>query len=233
MSNKTRSGTTDETQPRDDAQVIARFEANRAMAARLAARYAHPSNHDDMGQVADLALLLASRRYDPDCGPFERFAVTTIIGELKKFLRATGWVVRVPRQLQEDALAVTAAVDRLTITLGRSPRMSEVGAACGLTPERVSEALRAGSARFGAPHDRDHRHDDDEPDRVARAVTVEAAIAQLDDDAQTLIDLIFTQGCTQREAGDRLHISQSQIQRRLAKALDRLEQPLLDLVSGH
>lgn len=212
--------------PFDDADVLARFDQHRGLAARLAARYAHRSNKDDMGQVADLALLMASRRYDPALGAFERFAVTTIIGELKKHLRSTGWVVRVPRRLQEDALTVAAVVDRLTVTQGRSPRLSEVGSSCGLTPERVSEALRAGSARFGTQHDDERHLIDDESERLTRTLTVRAAVAALDDDARSLVQLIFDHGLTQREAAARLSISQSQIQRRLIKVLASLELPL-------
>lgn len=218
-----------EQKHRDSNEVIERFSANRDLAARLAARYAHRSNHDDMRQVADLALLMASRRYDPDQGAFERFAVVTIIGELKKFLRSTGWAVRVPRRLQEDALVVSATVDRLTVTQGRSPRLSEVATACGLTPERVSEALRAGSARFAVPHDLERRQPDVEPEGTTLALAVGAAVAELADDAQALLAMIFVEGLSQREASARVGISQSQIQRRMTKILASLERPLLDL----
>lgn len=208
---------------------MTRFAQHRDLAARLASRYAHRSNRDDMGQVADLALLMASRRYDPEIGVFERFAVTTIIGELKKHLRSTGWAVRVPRRLQEDALAVATSVDRLTVALGRSPLLSEVAATCGLTPERVSQALRARSARFGAQHDDERNVVDEESEDLTRVLTVRAAVAALDHDAQVLVEMIFEQGLTQREAATELAISQSQIQRRLTKILASLEAPLLSL----
>lgn len=210
---------------------MSRFDQHRALAARLAARYAHHSNHDDMRQVADLALVMASRRYDPDLGPFERFAVSTIIGELKKYLRTTGWAVRVPRRLQEDALSVAVTVDRLTVSQGRSPRLTEVGSACGLSPEQVTEALRAGAARYGAQHDDERYRIDDESDRLTRTLTVRAAVATLDDGARALLAMIFDQGLTQREAAARLSISQSQIQRKLIKILASLELPLLSIAN--
>ncbi|MEO6628046.1 MAG: sigma-70 family RNA polymerase sigma factor [Aquihabitans sp.] len=208
-----------------------RFHHHRSLAARLAAKYTRHSNHDDVRQVADLALVMASRRYDPVLGPFERFAVSTIIGELKKYLRTTGWAVRVPRRLQEDALTVAATVDRLTVSHGRSPRLSEVGSACGLSPERVTEALRAGSARYGAQHDDERYRIDDESDRLTRTIAVRAVVANLDDDARALLAMIFDQGLTQREAAARLSISQSQIQRNLIKILASLEQPLLSIAN--
>lgn len=217
--------------PVDDGGVIRRFDEHRRLAARLAFRYSYPSNHDDMGQVADLALLMASRRFDPDLGAFERFAATTIVGELKKHLRSTGWAVRVPRRLQEDALTVAATVERLTVSQGCTPRLSEVGSACNLSPARVSEAIRAGSARSVAQHDDQRYLVDDESDTLIRTLTVRAAVATLDDEARSIVEMIFDEGLTQREAGARLAISQSQIQRRLLRILASLEQPLLSVAN--
>ena len=41
-------------------------------------------------------------RFDPDRGfAFTSFAVPTMLGELKRYFRDLGWVVRVPRAVQE------------------------------------------------------------------------------------------------------------------------------------
>src|SRR5918912_1361612 len=62
------------------------------LAKRLAGRYRGTGEaHDDLEQVASLGLLKAIDRYDPALGPFVRFAVPTIIGELKRHLRDKGW----------------------------------------------------------------------------------------------------------------------------------------------
>ena len=68
-------------------------------AKRLALRYRGASeSFDDLLQVANLGLLNAIDRFEPDRGiPFTAFASPTILGELKRHFRDRVWTVRVPR----------------------------------------------------------------------------------------------------------------------------------------
>ncbi|MCG3057076.1 RNA polymerase sigma factor SigB, partial [Escherichia coli] len=76
----------------------------------------------DIVQVGMLGLLGAIRRYDPSFGrSFESFAVPTIIGEIKRFLRDKTWSVHVPRRIKELGPKIKAAVEELTTQLQRSP----------------------------------------------------------------------------------------------------------------
>src|SRR5690625_7811860 len=69
----------------------------------LARKYAKNNLiHEDLVQVGMLGLLAAIRRFDPDLGkPFESFAIPTIIGEIKRFIRDKTWSVHVPRRIKE------------------------------------------------------------------------------------------------------------------------------------
>ena len=103
------------------------IEQHMPLARRLAARYRHSGEAlDDLVQVACLGLIKAIDRYDPDAGPFARFAVPTITGELKRHFRDKGWAMRVPRDLQERAMSIGDAVDHLSTDLGRSPTPRDV-----------------------------------------------------------------------------------------------------------
>src|SRR6478735_2911969 len=65
---------------------------------------------DDLVQVARLALVKSIHRYEPGRGQsFASYAVPTISGELKRWFRDRGWVVRPPRRLQELRASVQAA----------------------------------------------------------------------------------------------------------------------------
>ena len=62
---------------------------------------------DDLRQVARCGLLEATRRYDPDRGPFGPYAASTISGVLKHHFRDHCWTVRPPRKAQQLAVRIT------------------------------------------------------------------------------------------------------------------------------
>lgn len=204
------------------------FEQHLALADRLARRYSFgPAIDDDLRQVARTGLLLAARRFDPALGHFSRFAVVTVNGELKKHLRQNGWAVRVPRSLQEDSITVAAAVDRLSTRVGRSPTVDDVAEHTGFDRERVLEAMRAREARFTTSTE--HAHIDvADIATTADSALVRHAIGRLSDDERTLISYRFFDGLTQAEIGLKIGISQPQVYRRLAAAIERLRTELGD-----
>ena len=114
---------------------------------------------DDLAQVACLGLLKAIDRYDPEVGTgFTRYALPTMLGELKRHFRDKGWAVRVPRATQELALKVNDALGTLPAKLGRAARPRDVAEAIGVSVEEVLEAMEAATAyeatswtRRGAP----------------------------------------------------------------------------------
>ncbi|RKJ33137.1 sigma-70 family RNA polymerase sigma factor, partial [Butyricicoccus sp. 1XD8-22] len=76
------------------------------------------SNYEDLYQVGMLGLLGAIRRYDPVLGRnFEVYAIPTIVGEIKRFIRDKTWDVHVPRRIKELAPKIKMAVDQLTYEL--------------------------------------------------------------------------------------------------------------------
>ena len=85
--------------PEDAEALVQRFLP---LARHLARRYRADNEREDLDQVAALSLIKAIDRYDPSRGiAFSSFAVPTILGELRRYFRDRGWMVRVPRALQE------------------------------------------------------------------------------------------------------------------------------------
>ena len=99
-----------------------------------------------------VGLLKAIDRFDLDRDVrFATFAVPTIAGELKRHFRDRGWMLRVPREVQElSARASRIAREALTRDLGRSPTVEEL--AGGSTRERRAGA-RGARRRRRLPHD--------------------------------------------------------------------------------
>ena len=118
------------------------------LARSLARRYAGRGEPlEDLEQVASLGLLKAIDRFDVTRDVrFATFAVPTIAGELKRHFRDRGWMLRVPREIQELSARVTRCRDALMREHGRSPTVAEVAAALGESTERILDALRAADA---------------------------------------------------------------------------------------
>src|SRR5438270_5183613 len=98
------------------------------LARKLARRYVPSSEpYEDLVQVASLGLVKAVERFDPDRGfAFTSFAVPTIVGELKRYFRDSGWALHVDRGAQERARKISDAQQEISARTGRPPTVSEL-----------------------------------------------------------------------------------------------------------
>ncbi len=214
-------------------------EQLRPLARRLASRYRNSAeSRDDLEQVAYLGLLKAIDRADPDRGELVRFAVPTIMGELKRHFRDHGWTMRVPRSLQERFLEVGDVVDRMTAALGRSPTPREIATEMSLPVEEVVEALDAATAyspvALDAPRRSEEGDDgalvdtlgaiDDGYELVEHDATLAPAVRRLPARQREILRLRFDEDLTQSEIAARVGISQMHVSRLLRRALDQLRE---------
>ncbi|KJF23204.1 Sigma-37 [Rhodococcus sp. AD45] len=103
--------------------------------------------HDDLVQVARLGLVNAVDRFDVSRGSdFVSFAVPTVMGEVRRHFRDTGWAVRVPRRMKELHFQLGQAISELSQQLGHAPTVDELAATLGVEREEVAQALIAGNA---------------------------------------------------------------------------------------
>ena len=208
------------------------------LARKLAARYRGGGEpFEDLTQVAALGLLRAIDRFDADRGaPFAAFAIPTILGELRRHFRDTGWAVRVPRSAQELALRVQETTRTLTDRLGREPTGPELAQAMGVEIDDVRAALHAGQARYGTSLDalvNEHQADSEtmgerlgaDDDRYAMAdarIDLTIGIRGLPHLERMALALRLGQDLRQREIAERLGCSQMQVSRLLSRATARL-----------
>src|SRR5699024_4170012 len=82
----------------------------------LARKYSRNSDiHEDFVQICMIGLLSAVKRYDRSFKrSFESFAIPTILGEIKRYIRDQTWSVHVPRRIKELGPKIKHAVDDLT-----------------------------------------------------------------------------------------------------------------------
>lgn len=207
------------------------------LARRQAMRYTSTqASREDLEQVAYVGLLKALDGYDPARGnAFSSYAVPTIVGELRRFFRDTGWCVHMPRAVQELAIAVRASTETLTAELHRAPTVPEIAARVGVDSGAVLEALNADGAysatSFDAPTGGEddaatlsERHGlvDDGFELAEDREAVSAAARTLSERERAVLALRFRDDLTQSQIAERLGVSQMQVSRVLRRALTRL-----------
>ena len=184
-----------------------------------------------------MGLLNSIDRYDPDAGPFVRYAVPNILGELKRHFRDKAWGIHVPRSLQERTMQVSKATDALSSKIGRSPTPKDVARETGLELVEVLEAMDVASAYSPAPLDAPVRGDaeagertvadtlgaeDDRFELVELGNSVAPALRDLPEREQMILRLRFMEDLTQSEIAERVGVSQMHVSRLLRRSLNRL-----------
>jgi RNA polymerase sigma-B factor len=211
------------------------------LARKLAGRYANPHEPlEDLVQVATVGLLGAIDRFDPRRGVrFPAFAVPTILGELKRYFRNTGWSAHVPRGAQEMALRVDRAARQLAARTGHHPRVEELAEYLEVTPEDVLAGLDAGTAHYSISLDAPVSnsdgeepdalgdsigHEDDSYGLVETTVSLSAAVARLPYLERRALALRLDHDMKQTEIARELDCSQMQVSRLLRRAAYRLRE---------
>ena len=175
---------------------------------------------EDLVQVAEIGLLQATDRYDPERGvQFSTYAAATIVGELKRHLRDKAWSVRVPRRLQEIALIVNRTLPDLQQSLGRSPSFAEIAEAIGESESDVIEAVDAAQAFTASSLD--SRADEDAPAPGDALGEIDERF-ELPARERRILYLRFFENKTQSEIAAEIGISQMHVSRILTVTLAKL-----------
>lgn len=128
---------------------------------------------EDLEQVAALALMKAIERFEPERGfKFSTFAMPTIAGEVRNYIRDKGGAIRVSRDTRTRLYQMGKISERLTQELQREPSLKELAAAMNITAEELLALLDARDA--------------------AETVSMEAAMSA-DEDAQRLEERLGVQ----------------------------------------
>ncbi|HEX9481910.1 MAG TPA: SigB/SigF/SigG family RNA polymerase sigma factor [Solirubrobacteraceae bacterium] len=208
------------------------------LARSLARRYGRSSEpFEDLLQVASLGLLKAIDRYDGERGhPFQSYAVPTILGEMRRYFRDSGWAIHVPRGAQERALKVRDAQERISNQSGRAATVNQLAEYLEIDVEEVIDALQAirayetvsldaprgGGEDDVVPYGDTIGRDDERYELVELDATVSTALGHLPARDRLVLQLRFVEDLTQTEIAERVGISQMQVSRLLRRSLDQL-----------
>jgi RNA polymerase sigma-B factor len=191
---------------------------------------------EDLVQVANIGLLNAIDRFDPDREvQFSTYATATIVGGLKRHFRDKAWAVRVPRQLQELAVHMNKALPELTQELGRSPTIGEIARRLQVDDDDVVGAMDAvqaySTASLDAPtgtsgltHAETIGEDDASLELLDGWTTIAPAVRELSERDRRVLYLRFFRDMTQSEIAEDIGISQMHVSRILNRTLERLRE---------
>ena len=207
----------------------------------LARRYSYRGEQlEDLVQIGAIGLIKAIDRFDLDRGvELTTYATPNIIGEIKRHFRDKGWSVRVPRGLQELNVRLSRLIERLTVELGRSPKIAELAEAAGVTEEEVLEALESSRAYSSLSLSGGGGDDDDDLDPLESIGTEEhmyevsedRAVLEpgwrvLDDRERRILHLRFFEGLTQSQIAQQVGISQMHVSRLIRRSLEKIREEI-------
>ncbi|MBA4544141.1 MULTISPECIES: RNA polymerase sigma factor SigB [Thermoactinomyces] len=221
-------------------QLIDHF---RELVETLAFKFAHGSEpYEDLVQVGMIGLIASLKRFDLSLGrSFESFAVPTIIGEIKRHIRDKTWSVHVPRRIKELGPRIKTAVEELTTKLQRSPKVEEIAEYLGVTEEEVLETMEMGRSYHAVSVDSPIEAGSDGSqvtlldlvgtndagfDQIDRKLLLEKVFSVLTEREQEILKLTFFENLSQKQAGDKLGISQMHVSRLQRRALQKLRQAI-------
>lgn len=209
----------------------------------IARKYSKNSSiHEDLVQVGMLGLLAAIRRYDPAFGKsFESFAIPTIIGEIKRFIRDKTWSVHVPRRIKELGPKIKKAIEELTSDQQQSPSVADIAAYLEVSEEDVLETMEMGKSYKALSVDRKIEADsdgstvsildlignhDDGYENIDQRMLLEKILPILTEREQEILKCTYFENMSQKDTGEKLGISQMHVSRLQRRALRKLREAL-------
>nr|WP_246481202.1 SigB/SigF/SigG family RNA polymerase sigma factor [Amycolatopsis umgeniensis] len=191
---------------------------------------------EDLVQVARIGLMKAVDRFDAALGgDFLPYAVPTVMGEVRRFFRDTGWAVHVPRGMQELRTRLSRGTTELTQTLGRAPTPSELAGHLDEDVDTVREGLLAansyqtssldrpvGDGEGSAPLAEVMGELDSRFELIDDRHTVVPLLKRLPERERAIVTMRFFDGLTQSQIAERIGISQMHVSRLLTKILHDL-----------
>lgn len=222
--------------------LLAHYDSIIRVAAGKMSR-SRPDLYEDLYQVGRISMLRLFKQYNADREiPFEGYAMKSVIGQLKNYLRDKSWYIQVPRRIKEKGLLVQRAIDELTVRFARSPKMEEIAEALELSVEETIEVLTFRDSyqyvSLDAPLSAEGdsaatigdtiRSETDELQSLDGRLDLREALDRLKGQEQTVLALIYDKGCSQREIADQLGVSQMSISRIQRRAIEKLKRILAD-----
>jgi len=192
--------------------------------------------YDDIYQVACMALIKAIERFNPERGvKFSSFATPTIVGEIKRYFRDKGSIIRIPRRIYEIYQKVKEACEFLTQNLQRAPRIDEIAKHTGISEENVLEIMESWNAYNMQSFDQMAFADDEVElhetigaedigfEKIENRDFLERSLNKFSQAEKQFINMRYYKKMTQKEIANILNVSQMYVSRLERKILSKFK----------
>lgn len=189
---------------------------------------------EDLEQVAGMALLKALERFEPARGyRFVTYAVPTITGDVRNYLRDKGSAMRMPRDTRQKLYQMQKERERFSQEELREPTARELAQAMRISPDELLWLLSMRSqsdvASLDSPVGEDETElgellgaRDEGYGRLEENEWMQWILSKVNDMERKLLLLRYMEGLGQRETAKRIGVSQMQVSRMERRILARL-----------
>lgn len=215
-----------------DELVEAYLPLSRTVARKFAGRGAEV---EDLEQVAAMALLKALERYDPAMGyRFVTYAVPTITGDVRNYLRDKGGILRMPRDCRQRLYQLAREQERFEQAHLRPPTAMELAGCMRITPDEllwlINMRSQIDAVSLDAPAGETGETtleslvggEDEGYGRFEDSEWMKWILSKVNERERELLLLRYRDRLGQRETARRLGVSQMQISRMERRLLTRL-----------
>ena len=200
--------------------------------------------YDDLTQIGSVGLMKAIESYKPEHkAKFNTYATYFIKGEIRHYLRDKSSLIRVPRDLQELLLKVSAATKELVEKGINDPSIDEIAEILSLPADRIEEVKNIENIKSSVSLDQYLKADEEDlslMDKIPaenyqeliskyeNKILLKEVINKLPEDLKEIVEMNYFQDLSQREIAEKIHSSQMQVSRKLKKALNQMYQYLMN-----
>ena len=190
---------------------------------------------EDLQQVASMALLKAVERFDLSRGfRFVTYAVPTIAGDVRNYIRDKTGGMRMPRDLRQKLYHMQQVREQFELDNLREPSARELAEAMHITPDELLMLLdmrqQTDVVSLDAPISDEHAAEigtmlgteDKGYEQVERSQWMNWIYSKVDEKERKLLTLRYGERLGQREVAKQLGVSQMQVSRMERRVLQRL-----------
>ena len=195
-------------------------------------------SYEDLTQVGSVGLMKAIDAYKIEHKTkFNTYATYFIKGEIRHYLRDKSHLIRVPRELQELMIKISATTKDLIGKGIEDPTIDEIAEILSIPVSKIEEVMRIDNYQNTLSLDQYLKADEDDLslmdtipaenyqeliNKYENKILLKDVIDKLPDDLKIIIEMNYFQDLSQREIAERLNCSQMQVSRKLRKALNQM-----------